>query len=319
MSWKISLFVIIFVILGGWLFYSSLFGAVDKNAKPEQFTVPLGQSSTKTIQVLKHQGFIKSELGFRIAVLGTIIKPGAYKISKALNVWEMADIFKRGPYMKWVVIPEGYRKEQIAEIIGRELNWSEELIKQWIEKDTVLKKDEIEGVYFPETYLIPIDETPAKVAERMRAKFSEVFAPYAAEAIRQNIKWTTLLKIASLVQREAGNNDMPLIAGILWNRLLKGMKLEIDATLQYLKGSSDNWWPAIRPEDKKINSLYNTYLHKGLPPTPIANPGLNAIKAALFPQKTPCFYYIHDKRRDIHCAKTYAEHLTNIETYLKEK
>jgi UPF0755 protein len=306
-----ALFVIFFI-------YHSLFGAPQKEAEMETFVVALGQPLAQTIQKLKSEGFIKSRLGFLIAFRESNITPGGYKISKAMNVWKIARVLSAEPYMKWVVIPEGLRKEQIAAILAQELGWNEEVQKEWVQKHTARKPEEKEGVYFPNTYLIPKDEEPAKVAERLRAKFNEAFAPYLAEATKQNIKWTTLLKLASLVQKEAGKNDMPLIAGILWNRLLKGMKLEVDATLQYIKGTKNDWWPKIMLEDKKINSPYNTYLYKGLPPTPIANPGLEAIKAALFPEKTDCLFYIHDNGGEIHCAKTYAEHLKNIETYLKK-
>jgi UPF0755 protein len=133
------------------------------------------------------------------------------------------------------------------------------------------------------------------------------------------VKWTTAIKIASLVQREAaGESDMPLIAGIIWNRLLQGMPLAIDATIQYAKGGTDDdYWTPLVKGDTKMDSLYNTYLHKGLPPTPIANPGLPAILAVLNPAKTDCLYYLHDSSGTIHCAATYAEHQKNIEKYLK--
>ncbi len=114
---------------------------------------------------------------------------------------------------------------------------------------------------------------------------------------------------------------MPLIAGILWNRLLKNMKLEVDATVQYARDDRDNlttgFWKSITPEDKEIDSKYNTYEYAGLPPFPISNPGLDAIDAVLNSVETDCLYYLHDSNRQIHCAVTYQEHLANIEKYLK--
>ncbi len=96
------------------------------------------------------------------------------------------------------------------------------------------------------------------------------------------------------------------------------MKLQIDATLQYAKGSEeDGWWGKVNSVDRKIDSSYNTYLHEGLPPGAIANPGLAAIAAAYNPAKTSCLFYLHDKNRQIHCARTYEEHKKNIEIYLK--
>jgi UPF0755 protein len=126
----------------------------------------------------------------------------------------------------------------------------------------------------------------------------------------------TALKIASIIQREAGGkSDMRLISGIVWNRIFAGMKLQIDATLQYAKGTEDAWWPQVKSEDKYIESPYNTYKYASLPPAPIANPGIAAIEAAYNPQKTSCMYYLHDKKGKIHCAVTYKEHLKNIDRY----
>jgi UPF0755 protein len=82
--------------------------------------------------------------------------------------------------------------------------------------------------------------------------------------------------------------------------------------------SQGDWWTPIKPEDKNITSAYNTYRNGGLPPHPICNPGLAAIKAVLNPQETDCFYYLHDNNRQIHCAVTYEEHLDNIEVYLRQ-
>jgi UPF0755 protein len=96
------------------------------------------------------------------------------------------------------------------------------------------------------------------------------------------------------------------------------MKLQIDATIQYAKGKvNDQWWSIVTPKDLEIESLYNTYLYQGLPPTPIASPGLAAIEAVLNYEKTDCLYYLHDHNKQIHCAVTYDEHLKNIEKYLK--
>jgi UPF0755 protein len=93
------------------------------------------------------------------------------------------------------------------------------------------------------------------------------------------------------------------------------MKLQIDATLQYAKGDEEEWWPQVSPEDKKIDSPYNTYLTANLPPTPISNPGKAAIEAAYNPQTTSCLFYLHDRNRIIHCSATYQGQLNNIAKY----
>jgi UPF0755 protein len=110
---------------------------------------------------------------------------------------------------------------------------------------------------------------------------------------------------------------MNLISGIIWNRIWSGMRLDIDATLQYAKGDEKKWWPVVLSADKNIASPYNTYKTIGLPPTPISNPSLAAIEAAYNPQKTACIFYFHDDNRIIHCSKTYAEHKKGVEVYLR--
>lgn len=222
------------------------------------------------------------------------------------------------PYMKWVVIPPGLRKEEIAALLAPALGWTKKQITEWITKDTTIKPEYIEGVYAPDTYLIPVGEKPVDVTTRLIAKFNEGFAQYLPQFTAKNIKWTTALTLASIVQREAANvSDMPLISGILWNRLDQNMMLGVDATLQYIRGNKGaGWWAPITVADKKVDSPYNTYLHTGLPPHPIANPSLEAIDAVLNPTKTDCLYYLHDKNRITHCAATYAEHQANIQKYL---
>ena len=128
-----------------------------------------------------------------------------------------------------------------------------------------------------------------------------------------------ILTIASLIQREAaGREDMRVISGIIWNRLFREMPLQIDATLQYVKANEDNgWWPIVRSDDKYLESPYNTYQNKGLPPGPIASPGRAAIEAAINPADTSCIFYLHDNSRNIHCTTTYEKHKQNVSYYLK--
>jgi len=331
--------VLVLGVAGSIIAYNSFFGAPQKQAEFERFIIPLKASEQDTIQKLYEQGFIKNEQGFNFVLdrknLYGKIQPGGYKISKGMTAWQIADVLKE-PYMKWVVILEGLRKEQIAEILAKELGWNDQVKKNWITKYTAMNYDYVEGVYFPDTYLIPKDEAPLQIAQRFIDKFNEKFQPYAGKFLEANIKWNTALKIASIVQREAaGKDDMPLIAGILWNRLLKGMRLETDDTIQYVRDdvihygearydvqptsytSEGDWWKPITLADKQIESPYNTYRNEGLPPHPICNPGLDAIDAVLNSAETECFYYLHDPSGQIHCAKTYEEHKENIEQFLK--
>ena len=320
----VLVFIVLVVGVSGFFVQTIFFGAPESDTEVKRYVIPLNSDQNVLIETLETEGFVKNRQALRIALYLkgkslNDISPGGYRISKSMNAWEIASVISKEPYMKWIVIPEGYRKEQMAELLQDAFNWSDEEADKWVTVDTAMDFDHTEGVYFPDTYLIPVDEEPFKVAERLRAKFNEQFAPLAEEVAQQNIRWTTLLKIASIVQREAaGKDDMPLIAGILWNRLLKGDRLEVDATLQYIKGNKeDGWWPTVKPEDKQLNSPYNTYRNKGLPPHPISNPGITAMKATLYPEKTDCFFYLHDEEGNIHCAKTYEGHKANIEKYLR--
>jgi UPF0755 protein len=323
---RIIVAIILIIMIGG-LYYFFLAapqpGRSGGNAEAERFVVPLNASRSQTIQLLADGGFIKNSFGFNIALLlnGKLggIAPGGYKVSKSQNVFQIAGILSGEPYMKWIVIPEGERKEQIADMLAKALDWNNQAKNEFLNEYASKGADYKEGVYFPDTYLLPKDENGGEIAERFIAHFQEKFAPYAPQFARQNVKWTTAIKIASLVEREAaGKEDMPLIAGIIWNRLLQNMPLAIDAAIQYAKNSAENgYWAPLAKGDTKIDSPYNTYIHKGLPPTPISNPGIPAIEAALNPAKTSCLYYLHDNDGIIHCSKTYAEHQANIVEYLK--
>jgi UPF0755 protein len=327
--------ILVAAVGGGGLFvYSFLFGAPQNKTPAEQFTIQQNSSTKNIIQNLFTQGFIKNQWAFNYVLnnknLNGKIQPGGYKISKSMTAWQVADTFSKGPYLIWVVIPEGLRKEQIAELLAKDLGWTDQQKSDWIINITSQNSNYFEGVYFPNTYLIPKDETPANTAQRLIDKFNSEFAPYQQKFTAENIKWTTALKVASIVQREGlGKEDMPLIAGIIWNRLDKKMNLEIDATVQYARDnqihflangnyiSQGSWWSPIKPADEKIDSPYNTYLNAGLPPHPIDNPGLEAIDATLNSTTTDCLYYLHDSSGQIHCAATYQEHEANIEKYLK--
>ncbi|MEK7169473.1 MAG: endolytic transglycosylase MltG [Patescibacteria group bacterium] len=309
------------VVIGG--LYYLFFSAPGGNSEPERFVVPLNATRSQTIKSLSDQRFIKTSLGVNIALLtrgkfGTIA-PGGYKISKNQNAFQTAGILTKEPYMKWAVIPEGERKEQIANQLSKILGWNNETKNEFLNGYMKIGQDYKEGVYFPDTYLLPKDETGEEIALRFIAHFQNKFGPLYPQFTKDNVRWPTAIKIASLIEREAGKNEeMPLVAGIIWNRLLQGMPLAIDATIQYAKGNAENgWWTPLVKGDTKLDSLYNTYFYKGLPPTPISNPGLPAIEAVLKPEKTSCLYYLHDNDGIIHCSKTYAEHQANIEKYLK--
>jgi UPF0755 protein len=315
----IALSVVLIFIIGS--YYFNLLKSVDKNAKEEVIIIK-SESIDGAIKELENAQLIRSFTAFNLIykILGNKkIESGGYYLSKSLNSIQIIKELNNGPDLKSITIPEGLRKEQIGERLAKLLNWNDKQLEEWNNIYSENNIDYIEGVYFPDTYLIPVIETPTLVANRMIANFNEQFKPYSEEALEKNIKWTTVLKIASLIQREAaGESDMKLISGVIWNRLNAGSLLQLDATIQYAKGKVDGqWWSQVTGEDiKNIDSAYNNYKYKGLPPTPISNFGVSAIDAALNPEETDCFYYLHDRSRQVHCSITYEEHLENIEKYL---
>ncbi len=286
----------------------------------DRFTVGLTATTSQISENLFKAGFITDTENFmaKLDTEKTPVSPGAYKLSKIMTVAQINKVLHGKPYMKWVVIKPGLRKEEIATLLTTTLGWTTKQKTTWITKDTVITPEYTEGVYYPDTYLIPVTEDQALVAKRLVAKFNENFTAYLPQFTAQNIKWVRALTLASIVQREAANNaDMPLIAGILWNRLNQNIALGVDATLQYVRGDTGKgWWAPIGVADKKTDSPFNTYKYKGLPPHPISNPGISAMEAVLHPTKTDCIYYIHDKNRITHCAVTYKEHQANIQNYL---
>jgi UPF0755 protein len=225
------------------------------------------------------------------------------------------------PYIRYVNIPAGLRKEEVAGIYRKVLAWNDQDVKEFLNESEGTQTD-LEGYYFPTTYVLPIDASGEEVKNKMIETFNKkvVATTQSKTSVlsKDKVNIDTALKVASLIQREAaGKHDMNLISGIIWNRIWSGMSLDIDATLQYAKGNEKKWWPMVLSADKNIASPYNTYKTKGLPPTPISNPSLAAIEAAYNPTKTACIFYFHDNNRKIHCSKTYAEHKRGVEAYLR--
>lgn len=336
-------FISILVIFGVIIYFG--FSAVQKTGGKERFVIGLDASEEEAVNDLKEKGFLRNKKIFNLIL--TLkgwhgkIKAGAYQISKSMNAYKLAKTLVSGPYQKWVVIPPGKRKEQVALILRQALDWPVDLVRTFIMVAS-------EGYLYPDTYLINTDSDPQQVMDKLKTNFNEKFdspvlyqngtgpaGELPKDLLAQNIKNDTAVKIASLIERESGGDeDKPLIAGIIWNRLLKGMKLEIDATVQYAIVTNEfnslitnhqllitdnfNFWPRL-PSGlvRKVDSLYNTYLYEGLPPGPICSPSIESIKAVAYPAKTDAFYYLHSPDKKIHPARTFKEHQENIVKYLK--
>lgn len=221
---------------------------------------------------------------------------------------------------RFVAIAPGMRKEQVANAFASALGWNAAQKQEFLTATKYSSLPLPEGSFFPGIYALDLTMTPLMAQALVNDRFgTEVLSRYGPETA-EIVPLDHALTIASLIEREAGGaDDMRIISGIIWNRLFITMPLQIDATLQYAKANSvsttGGWWPKVVPADRFRKSTYNTYLHTGLPPTPIASPSVASVLAALNPRNTSCLFYFHDSARQFHCSDTYAEHITLLKKY----
>lgn len=286
---------------------------VNSNRTIKNFVIQKGQSLNSTADNLQKEGLIRSAFVFKFYVKQQgsegQIQAGTFKLSSSMSAEEILNALKGNAVETWVTLLEGWRTEEMAEKLNKELGLnSKEFLK-------VAK----EGYMFPDTYLFSKDITVGEVAKKMRDNFDRRFS----DDIRDKIKALDLTEnegviLASVVEREARSDQArTMVASILLKRFNTSMGLNADATIQYALGYQDNeksWWKRhLSKEDLKIDSPYNTYLYVGLPPTPISNPSLSSLKAvANADPKVPYLYYYHDSKGNSHYAETLDEHNINI-------
>lgn len=219
-----------------------------------------------------------------------------------------------------VTIPEGYRLTQIDNLFAEKgLTKSGEILAQkYLQTDFTLPKGvDLEGYLFPDTYyFVPEETTAQSIVQRLTDTMSSrITSQMRSDIAKSGYSLHEILTIASLIERESfSDNERPIIAGIIYNRLDAGMTLGIDATIQY--AVSDGWPKSLTYEDLQIDNQYNTRKYAGLPPGPICSPSLSAIEAAIYPAQTDYYYYLHDSAGVAHYARTNAEHNQNRELYL---
>jgi UPF0755 protein len=261
------------------------------------FTIENGDSLRKISRELKEDGVIKSRVAFETFVIlfggEKHILPGDYLLNPSLNVYELANSIangKRNFVLVKITIPEGFTNTEIAELASLKIKGFSK------EKFLNLAKGK-EGYLFPDTYyLFPGDDEESLfglMSENYLKKVKPLLpATYPGGSNPEEIE-KEIITMASIIEKEAiGDIDRNLISGILWNRLKINMPLQVDAA----------------PE---------TYKTKGLPESPIANPGVESIKAAIYPEASSYLFYLHGKDGMIHFAKTFEEHKKNKFKYLK--
>lgn len=237
------------------------------------------------------------------------IKAGAYVFDQPQSVFEIARrITDDKPEFVDVILtfPEGITVEAYADIATKHLTS--------FDRDVFIAEAvKHEGFLFPDTYYVPPTFSAPALISLLQETYTE-----RTEGLFQDEEMLTeyeIITLASLLEREANSKEsMRMVAGILRTRLAMDMPLQADASLEYVL---DKPLEELTPEDLKLDSPYNTYTNRGLPPTPIGNPGLEAIMAALDPMESDYLYYLTDADGTFHYAKTYEEHQQNIERYLR--
>lgn len=314
---KILFIIIILLIIGGvsWWWADGTAPIQPTNNAYVTFTVNKGDGVKQIASHLKEQGLIKDTVLFSLKVkqlgLDNKIQAGEFRLSPSMNAEEIATKLQTATNDLQVTIPEGKRAEEIADILsqtfpGYDESWRAKLIEK-------------EGYLFPDTYSLSkeadIDQIITVMTNTFTTKYDALSGPRKNDLTEKEI-----VTIASLVEREAKHDeDRPMVASVILNRYDQEMKLDIDATIQYALGydkQSKRWWkPALTYDDLELQSPYNTYLKAGLPPTPIANPGVKAIDAVLNPAQTDYLFYITDGSGVNHYAKTNDEHEANKKKY----
>jgi len=293
----------------------------SQSTQTQRFVVKRSESVNQIAERLTEAKLIKHPLVFRLVVwrngLDKKIQAGSFELCPSMSVYQIAERLTQGVDDLWLTFPEGLRVEEMADLVSEQVGLDE------FDKADFLDQAKVkEGYLFPDTYLVPKTIGATDLLILLTNTFEQKVEKGLAEQLTASPKsLAEIITMASLVQREAGSDEeeMAHIAGILWNRIAAGQGLAVDCTLQYLAGYNqelDSWWSPPAASLKTSNSQFNTYKFAGLPPTPIANPGLAAIKASLNPLTTDDFYYLHSEGK-VYYAKTLAEHNANVQKYLK--
>jgi UPF0755 protein len=251
------------------------------------------------------------------------IQAGAYDLSRNLNMIQILTALQTAiPDEIFVTIPVGYTIKKTAAALdkGAVIKGSDytALAMQGQFNYDFLKDlppgASLEGFLFPDTYLVPRNGTAKDLIKLQLDNFKKQWDDTRiGQAAQRKLNPLQIVTIASMIEREARfQDDRPLVASVVYNRLAAGWALQIDATVLYAKGV---WQSSVTKEDRMVQSPYNTYLHTGLPPGPIANPGIKAIDAALQPANTGYFFYLSDPQGHNHYAKTNEEFARLLKQY----
>lgn len=275
--------------------------------EPETVTITRGTSAGIIANNLKEKSLIRSSFVFRslarITGRSQSLRSGTFVLEPSSMV-EILYRLSKGSGEARITIPEGSRAREIAQIFTRE--------GIFVTEQNLVAH---EGYLFPDTYQVAKDATADDVVRMLRTQFEEKFLSQLKLGNTLSRSKEDIVTMASILEKEsAGDADRAIIAGILWKRLDNSMRLQVDATLAYERGETS---ATLSTADLAIDSPYNTYRRDGLPPTPTGNPGAKALGAAMWPEESPYWYYLHDKAGNTYYARTLNEHVANKRKYLK--
>lgn len=324
-------FLIIFVLIGllivaGFKGMNS-FKAVDLSDNTEiDIEIPEGSSLQTIAKLLKDKDLIKSEFIFKIKAkqekIANHLQAGEYFMSRNMSLDEIIAVLKEGPIRDIVkfTIPEGYELRQTAERLSEMGLVDEERFLELV-SDKSLFEDEyeflkeikngqsLEGFLFPATYEVYKTATEEEIISRMLDAFNNIYKTELIDKIKgSELSFNEIITLASIIEREGKlDKERPLMSAVFYNRIEQGIRLQSCATVQYILGERK---PVLSNKDTSIPSPYNTYLHEGLPPAPIAAPGKSSLIAALEPADVDYLYFVLTGEDGSHTFTTnYKDHL----------
>ena len=318
----VAVVVFLLVLGGGGLgaaayYNSQVHGAHHAGQASTAITIPPGTSTAGVADLLHGKGLIDSTLVFQayVKLNGISLEAGQYTIPGGSSMADIVALLahnQNGTSVS-VTIPEGYTARQIGALLAKKGLFTADAFfaatKQPYSNDFLAGHDPalgLDGYLFPDTYQVAARATPQDVVNVLLKRFGEKLSPDLRSRLPAGITLNQAVVMASIVEREAFfDKDRAAVAGVFYNRLAAGMPLQSDATVGYARGQGG---ADITEADKKLDSPYNTYLHTGLPPGGISNPGLASLTAAITPLKTDNIYYLTDKDGHAHFSKTYVQH-----------
>jgi len=320
-NFYLLLFLLLFLFIFAGLYFEGLQPpSQNKNLPPKIIEIQRGEGLLDIAQKLYEHGIIKNRVVFIIEALRSgknkEFKAGEYAFYPYQTIPEIIDIIAKGKvFQRRITVIEGATLWQIAEILEKEGICSKEEFLKWTENKEFLRElgipfDTAEGFLFPDTYFFPKNTPCPQVISTMVRNFWRKWKSLEPLAQKSNLTLREIVILASIVEKEAFyDSEKPIIAAVYLNRLKKGMPLQADPTINYALKS----FRRLTYKDyRSVKSPYNTYLHNGLPPTPIGNPSLSSLKAVLTPANVPYLYFVADGTGKHIFSKTYKEHLKAI-------